>query len=999
MKCCIIRRLRDKQWHFQELLKKEETFHIKIYSFRKVRPFMKELIESEKLETLALQLVDEIRHKKDAFSVSTIIIPHKNMEGYFKSVFLKNDAGVLMNVRFLKLEDGLLSLLDMGDNYHIVSKGLLREFLLKYLSMEDNKDEFPDDISSYLYKNGKLDAIQLYDLADSVASLFLDYDKEAIDIIGWQKKVYDEVMRELYSYRKGTLRYLYGHRQGFLEKREKVYFFGFSSFDKTSVDILDAYCEAHDVKCYFLKPSLDKKNEISVLSAPSRMRETEAVHSTICHLLQQPENHYSDFLVLAPGITSYKNEIKRVFSQDNINFPDVPFSINGSIGKDSDLKEGLCKLLEIANKGYYTRLDFYELIHNPMIAQAREISKEEQDEFPEAVLNMNVYRRKDSMDDFDYAKKRLLLSKLVSYQNVDDSLVELEQGSYLPYHTIGMDDDAILHFVNLIDDIDAFIDAVHSFSCITPESLHHISQELSKWFSVLDNHGAETNQDFVKVQNELYRFEEYGLANGNIPLMTLFYSLKDMVLSSSEDGPLYTRGITFADYHEEAILSAKYIFFLDASSANFPKVKIRSELDIRKELTPPLFESFLLQAENAEKAFYVSYVNRDLKSDEEFYPSSFLVTLEQYFHLEHHEHTINIDETRSYDTLFTKKEFKDKDYFNDLLSMKDETDILHEEDDSEDEYDGKITLSNIKNYLTEPLKYKASRQFGRNADVYEKTQNEFEPFSLDSLTRSNMTSSIIASFLHEKREYIENADKEAYKRGFEIMHSLPDINEDIKDKEFNRMIDDCQKVIDGVNHVSHLNYEIIRLPDLRLKDEKEEWVLLCDNEFCRFIDQSTRYYFVLKPISNDRHASADKFLYVYPAALMDIASQESPYFFHIILKFGESQREFDVDKETAIHTLNMIHRHMMNHDNRCYPIVFFEKKDAKIDNLDSFYNELNGEHSPWNFFDYAKLFDASKLGYTRYQFKDEISLEKERISDEILFLHYEKMEENENGGE
>ena len=73
----------------------------------------------------------------------------------------------------------------------------------------------------------------------------------------------------------------------------------------------------------------------------------------------------------------------------------------------------------------------------------------------------------------------------------------------------------------------------------------------------------------------------------------------------------FVRGITFADFDVNSILSAKYVFFLNTSSKELPIQEIKSELDLRKEDTSTLAkqeQSFFIQYQNAIKKFF-SLVN------------------------------------------------------------------------------------------------------------------------------------------------------------------------------------------------------------------------------------------------------------------------------------------------------------------------------------------------------------------------------------------------------
>jgi exodeoxyribonuclease V gamma subunit len=170
-----------------------------------------------------------------------------------------------------------------------------------------------------------------------------------------------------------------------------MYFFGFVNFKKLQEVIIDDVTSINDITFLMLEESEDI-NDYSIISAPSLLREIETVHSKICELVNTSNANYSDFLVLAPNISIYEGVIPRVFNQDNISFPSIPYSINDKKKVVTNVTSGLRKLIEIFSKGYYTRYDFFELVNNPDIKQARNISDEDVDTFTNSILSIALLK-------------------------------------------------------------------------------------------------------------------------------------------------------------------------------------------------------------------------------------------------------------------------------------------------------------------------------------------------------------------------------------------------------------------------------------------------------------------------------------------------------------------------------------------------------------------------------------------------------------------------------
>ena len=54
---------------------------------------------------------------------------------------------------------------------------------------------------------------------------------------------------------------------------------------------------------------------------------------------------------------------------------------------------------------------------------------------------------------------------------------------------------------------------------------------------------------------------------------------------------------------------------------------IKSELDLKQDIQKDDYNHFQLQVYNSRCLFNISYVNKNLKTDEDFYPSSFVLKL------------------------------------------------------------------------------------------------------------------------------------------------------------------------------------------------------------------------------------------------------------------------------------------------------------------------------------------------------------------------------------
>ncbi|MBQ8206604.1 MAG: hypothetical protein IJZ77_04000, partial [Bacilli bacterium] len=655
-------------------------------------------------------------------------------------------------------------------------------------------------------------------------------------------------------------------------------------------------------------------------------------------------------------------------------FPNIPYVINDRKLVETNVSVGIKKLFEIFNKKFYTRLDFFELINNKDIQEARGITDSDVDNFSKSIVAMNVYRKNDNSDDWDYAKKRVLLSKIAGINDVDNNIVELNDDNYLPYSNISFDNASIVKFVKLIDDLSSWQNLLSEIKYINNENLLLVKEELNKWFSIKDLSGFETNKYYKNVLDVFNFWYTMNISNDTIPLNTLFYTIFDAsTVMQVSKGDYFTRGITFADFDVDSILSAKYVFFLNTSSNELPRLKVKSELDLRNyDITEKekMENAFFIQYQNADK-FYISYVDKDLKTDEDFFKSSFVLDLEK--RLEVNEEKISLDETRSWEELYTKREYKNKDYYLTLLSSQEENeediDLINEHESLK-----KIKAKDMASFLEEPLKYKASILFGKSDELDENMKEEYEPLELSALTSSILSKKVMIDLLTNKQESLNEKHFDDLLKRFNLEHKLPNINNVINEESF---ADTCLKAVEVykyVNDITNGNYEIVTIPDVIIND----WVLTNNQEVCRYVENTSRTYIQMKKLI-DKKDDYKEYLLLYILSLMDVISlPENTYEIKLSRRMSVS---YEITPSEAKQILINIYELMNDYEeNVCLPITLFYKQNIKtLDDLIE--NLLLQNGSPWGYFDDKKMFDYEKqLGYTNENFYEKYkNLRNKRI--------------------
>ncbi len=945
---------------------------------------MGNIISNSNLDELMKEFMNKKQSDKDFFVPTMIVLPSMKMNDYIVSQWLKNTNSVLMNVDFVEINQALFSFIDHNDYLRLLNREEFKVLVLKYFSYAE-KEDIPIEMKDYLYEEDNIDAIRLSDLCSHLADIFLGYENDCFEIPSDQKKIYDFVLQEAEKNYLTTLAYSFSKRRGIKKTGRKIYFFGFAYFEPIQNAIIKEIEKENECNFFLLKVNKEKKPPYFITACPSKQKEIENVHSHICELLKDKENRLSDFVVLAKNISDYEPLIKRTFHQDNVDYPDIPYSIIGSQNQSSDVTSAMKKLIEIFHKGYFTRVDFQAFVNNAAVMKARNLTKEDSDSFVQCILRANVYRNSDHIDDWDYIKKRLLISKAVDINDHNQNIVNLSNVDYLPYSSIDMDDERIIKFISLIDDLNSWL-AFMKGEYLNKEDYEALRKELNHFFSDPENEDFEETIEYRKVLSLLVLMEKMDYKSNTIKKNIVMNFLLDASFSTNRlNGSCYTGGVTFADINRNTLLPAKYVFMLGMGFQNFPTLIVRNELDKREKdvLTAKQEkENFLLQYENSSQ-FFASYLSIDLSSDAELYPSSFLSELTDK-RIKDVQRTLELDEKRDYSELYTKREYSNKAHFLDLTKEK-----MKKEIDSIPLRRGlpnKVRLKDLSDFLEEPLKYKASVLFAKENDDDEKMRDEFEPFSLSNIDESIVRTRLLGYLLDEKiKEEIE------FKYELEMNHILPCIDYNIQEYTFLNVEDSARKILKTIGS----DFESVKMDDLVLPFGNSSFVITHDQEIIRSCSGISRSYFSTKFVKNT--ISNKDFLLPYVISLMDVASQ-GEMVYQITLKTTmkktdtPSHVEFLLSPSRAREILIQIYQEM----NSFKDAIFLPCNmiDASGENYSKYKTEFFDSHGAWSYYGDKYLFDFNSSSFlSSEEFDASYSEYKKKVESMVLFLKSKQADE------
>lgn len=952
-------------------------------------------MEEKNLCLLADNLISLLKeNKNNFFDTKIIVFPSIVVEQWFKSYFLKTQGeNVLMNVEYKTIKD-ILPLLCKKKNFKLISHSDLKQIIISIL-LSDDKNIIPQNIKNYYIDSD----IKLNDLSTSLSSLYIDYfsnDYENLNNFdkSYQKDLYDEIISKCENYNFGTIEKPISNKNDC----SNIYLFGFTKFDKVYQRLISENGTLNVLQCDI---NINNDIEYEIRKAPSMLREIENVHSQICKLLILGEKP-SDIVVIAPNINNYSNDIERVFHQDNINYPSIPYTLRKTLDNDNDVILILKKLFEIANKGYFTRLDFYNIISNKIILENYNIDEENLKSLFDSIINLNIYRDRLSSNDWEYFKKRLILSK-ISSSNFSNCEIILKDGIYLPYNNIAFDDELIYKISNIIDNIFEFVDLYKNEKYINKDLLNNLKINFDKWF--VSSIGYEVNQQYKKIISFINKINL--INNEKMSLNLFFYNLfDDCLIKSVQNSNAFKDKITFVDYDKNIIVSAKYIFLLGASSNQIPRIKNKSELDLRNINEDNddylIFENIY---NNTLKKLYISYVYKDLSTDEEFYLSPIIESLnnKKNKYLNNEFKIIPLDETRDYDELFTLKEFSSKKYFYGLLGTTNENlNVEPKQILNSNVFFESLYSTSLSNYLSEPLMWKLNYSFNKDDDNQEELENEFEPFNLDKLSESILFSKIMLQKLNG------NYDSELVYNRLKMEHFLNTVDEFFDKSFFNNVekkADYIKEIIDGK---FSSNYYLLNQFSISLAYNNLQYSLTSKGNIVVSIIGNQRTYFELK--YNNKVPTKTKFLNIYIVSLMDVINScEENKMYHIILSKGNGDEgdsllkdffnwSYDITVDQAKEILNKIHSSMCDFDNNFAIPIDKINTLIKADSFDKYVSCLFDYNSgAWRYFKSRDIVQKENdLGFNidNYDLNSLI----EMVNKHLELIAFLPKVENNNGG-
>ena len=749
-------------------------------------------------------------------------------------------------------------------------------------------------------------------------------------------------------------------------------------------------CKAHDF-------SLD------VTAAPTKIREIEALHTSICKLMQNGVR-VSDILVVSPNLDGYRTAIKTIFDQspekkkyagDNAKegFLHIPFAIVDSPARSSQTENALENLFAILEQGTITRPDFFSLIRNPVVQQTRHISEDDVSKWESWIEGTNVYRdRKHKKEDWLDGVRRLLLAKMTK------NPLQISDDIIMPYSDMATSDThSLCKFVECIDSLEKWMEFGNGYRVADIDKLNDFINEWISMSNPLEDFASES----IIINNVTQAIE--GLRNQmDAGLTSISWKvIKQTLLTAAQSsayscGSLFINGITFMNFIPNRIIPVKHLFFIGGDSMNFPGAKQHNTLDLRKFCTPwpgddsPIAKrryAFLCQLMSTSESFHISYVNQDIRKDAELYPTSVVNDIRRFLvnSIQGNcgnetisqaevwpERKVSLDETRDFDELYTQKSLRSKRAF--LNMMQDGFAHVSPQNaapknvsiNTTTKCPERVPLYTLSNFLKDPFMFRVSQMLAES-DTDDPEKELFEPIHFDALQKSSLLKMMVAAELSHEDEELEKFKRESLYKG-----NMPD---GIFGKKFLAEVESSKNAIlaqMGESFISQIkdswSYKS-KIQDMQFsRNNSEKWTLSGTLDWCDS-DNLEKITHMVAVSSSTKAPSREKFLSPYVKSLAVIAARANGASANKTQTIQISIYNGDISSEATTATVSMTPVKAQELLQDIYTAAFGDETSrpfskavpaslldsTQIKDIRSFKEQLL--KGPWEYFDKKSLFD------------------------------------------
>jgi exodeoxyribonuclease V gamma subunit len=730
---------------------------------------------------------------------------------------------------------------------------------------------------------------------------------------------------------------------------------------------------------------------LTITAAPSKLREVEALHTSICKLIDSKKAKFSDILVVSPNLQDYCPAIYQVFDQARIASQEgrsvdgkpivhVPYNIIDSVEKESAVGEVLKILFQIRSTKNFSRQDFFNLVRNPVVQAVREIDGNTVSVWEKWLVDMNIYRNQDKNYDWNSGIDRMLLSRMTT------SCVEVDGKECLPYADISSANDSLLlKFIATIEALKRWIDDLNEVG-LEEKSMQVLQNMLNDWLlmrRIPDELAGESAiyKNTIKSLYDLRYFYYVGI--NAIPWDIVCSNLLNVAVASDFSyGSLFANGISFMKFAPNRTIPVKHLFFLGADADHFPGAPSSSSFDLRKDLrawpgddsiTDRNRYAFLCQLMSTSEGFHISYQNKNLVKDSDIYPSPVVNDLINFVEsfagagvLK--ETLIPLDENRLNMDLYTRRSWRYRESAQKLRLKPSKVEKASTTGEKQAAYEKIVSTYTFRKFLEDPFQLYVSRTMNLEELGVDPMDMTIEPVTLNNLESSVILKNYVFIQLGLNNDY---KDVESYVNTLKIRGQLPHgaLFGAQSIAGFNEVSSELAASIKVKYPVDAYNYMTKKI-DATIKGEMGQ----DDKENVEFSLQGNVPFVVVskqepqKGCIIDLRGSlkASHFVKLYIDALGLIASGElTSAMIEVFSRDGKSDSCcIEMSKDDATKILIELYRLVfVARERRIIPFNLLSTPLKSLADLDRLLKKKNGE---WSYFAGKELFDVMQDGVSGY---------------------------------
>ena len=386
-------------------------------------------------------------------------------------------------------------------------------------------------------------------------------------------------------------------------------------------------------------PAGNGDGTLTITGCPGIYREVEEVYNSIIHEMENdPDLELTDIAVLTTDIQEYLPPILSVFEGQDTGGNKIFFNLSDtSAYEESVYGQAILALLNIAD-GDLSRKDVFALIRNPAVQAGRKINEETADAWAAWTDGLNIFRTPDcGGKSWSFGLQRLRLSSIMN--NREDN-----PGGFCdrqPWRDRNSDDSgSVARFSAFIDDLIRLYRILGEGPRTAASWKETIESMMDTFLAVPPERTAEIRVR-LEIESALdnLTLSDTAAALAGIPPETSLSVVRDYLSGKLQGIPVtrgqyLTGGVTISSLLPMRPVPFKQIYILGLQEGKFPGTSNDSILDLRiqekdsrpEDLTTPELNRalFLETLLCARKKLHLSFVNRDLQKDRDFFPCSTL---------------------------------------------------------------------------------------------------------------------------------------------------------------------------------------------------------------------------------------------------------------------------------------------------------------------------------------------------------------------------------------